>query len=73
MQRYTWYYNTHWPNKRYRTKEVLLYLHALLWCSCTVQLGIAPQQVKGLVVCKTNENPWHADPQFLRPTLRAKP
>ncbi len=26
-----------------------------------------------LVVYEMNENPWHADRQFLRPTLRVKP
>ena len=27
----------------------------------------------GLVVYEMTENPWHADPQILQPTLRVKP
>jgi hypothetical protein len=29
--------------------------------------------VQSNLVCKTNWNPWHADPQILHPTLRVKP
>ena len=43
------------------------------WKATALCLGSAGSRLQVLFVCcETNENPWHADLQFLHPTLGVK-